>query len=86
MRRVYESLEREIASVFRKVARKLVKEGGDAEVVIDAERIPGYLGVPKFRPRSKEGEAEVGTATGLAWTEVGGELLSTEVDAHAGKG
>jgi ATP-dependent Lon protease len=79
------SLEREIASVFRKVARKIVR-GGDVEVRISREEIPEYLGVPKFRPRTKEGEAEVGIATGLAWTEVGGDLLTTEVTLMPGKG
>jgi ATP-dependent Lon protease len=80
------SLEREIASVFRKVARKIVREGGDPGVRIGSEGIPEYLGVQKFRPRSKEGKPEVGIATGLAWTEVGGELLTTEVTLMPGKG
>jgi ATP-dependent Lon protease len=80
------SLEREIASVFRKVARKMVHDGASLEVRIDPKAIAEYLGVPKFRPRSKEGEAEVGIATGLAWTEVGGELLTTEVTLMPGKG
>ncbi|HSF18460.1 MAG TPA: endopeptidase La [Vicinamibacteria bacterium] len=80
------SLEREIASVFRKVARRLVKEGGSIEIEVTPESIETYLGVPKFRPRSKEGEAEVGMATGLAWTEVGGELLTTEATLMPGKG
>jgi ATP-dependent Lon protease len=80
------SLEREIASVFRKVARKMVREGSSFEARITVSAIGEYLGVPKFRPRSKEGEAEVGIATGLAWTEVGGELLTTEVTLMPGKG
>jgi ATP-dependent Lon protease len=80
------SLEREIASVFRKVARKMVREGASLEVTITPDSIPEYLGVPKFRPRSMEGEAEVGLATGLAWTEVGGDLLTTEVTLMPGKG
>jgi ATP-dependent Lon protease len=80
------SLEREIASVFRKVARRMVREGAKVEVSITPASIGEYLGVPKFRPRSMEGEAEVGLATGLAWTEVGGELLTTEVTLMPGKG
>ncbi|MGH9334675.1 MAG: endopeptidase La, partial [Vicinamibacteria bacterium] len=80
------SLEREIASVFRKVARKIVHHGETLEVRIAPASIPDYLGVPKFRPRSMEGESEVGIATGLAWTEVGGELLTTEVTLMPGKG
>jgi ATP-dependent Lon protease len=80
------SLEREIASVFRKVARRTVRDGGRVEVRITQAAIADYLGVPKFRPRAREGEAEVGIATGLAWTEVGGDLLTTEVTLMPGKG
>ena len=83
------SLEREIASIFRKVARSIVKAGKkatDEALHIEQRAIGDYLGVPKYRPRSKEGEAEVGTATGLAWTEVGGELLTTEATLMPGKG
>jgi ATP-dependent Lon protease len=79
-------LEREIASVFRKVARKIVRNRDHVEVSVTREGIAEYLGVPKFRTRSKEGQAEVGIATGLAWTEVGGELLTTEVTLMPGKG
>ena len=82
-------LEREIAAVFRKVARKLVKSelepAGDT-ISVDEAMVEELLGVPKFRPRSKEGESEVGIATGLAWTEVGGDLLTTEVTLMPGKG
>ncbi len=83
------SLEREIASIFRKVAKKIVKankKNANEDLHIEQAAIEGYLGVPKYRPRSKEGEAEVGMATGLAWTEVGGELLTTEVTLMPGKG
>jgi ATP-dependent Lon protease len=83
------SLEREIASVCRKVARNIVKaskKAPDEAIHIDRESIAGFLGVPKYRPRSKEGEAEVGMATGLAWTEVGGDLLTTEATLMPGKG
>jgi ATP-dependent Lon protease len=80
------SLEREIASVFRKVARKMVHDRSTVEIHVTPAIVGEYLGVPKFRPRSKEGEAEVGIATGLAWTEVGGELLTTEVTLMPGKG
>jgi ATP-dependent Lon protease len=64
----------------------MVHQGASFEVRINTLAIGEYLGVPKFRPRSKEGEAEVGIATGLAWTEVGGELLTTEVTLMPGKG
>jgi ATP-dependent Lon protease len=80
------NLERELASVFRKVARRIVRQRENVEVRITKEGIGEYLGVPKFRPRSKEGESEVGIATGLAWTEVGGDLLTTEVTLMPGKG
>jgi ATP-dependent Lon protease len=81
------NLEREIASVFRKVARNIVKKGAhDEPVSITKESIETYLGVPKYRQRTREGQAEIGMATGLAWTEVGGDLLATEVTLMAGKG
>ena len=80
------NLEREIASVFRKVARQIVKEKTDDEISVTGESIPDYLGVPRYRPKSKEGKAEIGMAMGLAWTEVGGDLLATEVTLMPGKG
>ncbi|MEE9263664.1 MAG: endopeptidase La, partial [Vicinamibacteria bacterium] len=80
------NLEREIASICRKIARKLVKDGLDSRIDVTQESIADYLGVPKFRRRKTEGKSEVGTATGLAWTEVGGELLVTEASLMYGKG
>jgi len=80
------NLEREIASICRKVARKLVNEGTDVVVEITPESVSNYLGIPKFRPRETEKKNEVGMATGLAWTEVGGELLVTEASLMYGKG
>ncbi len=80
------NLEREIASICRKIARKLVREGQDVKIEVSAKSIADYLGVPKFRPRKTEGKSEIGTATGLAWTEVGGELLVTEASLMYGKG
>ena len=80
------NLEREIASICRKIARKLVKDGIDSRIDVTQESIADYLGIPKFRPRKSEGKSEVGTATGLAWTEVGGELLVTEASLMYGKG
>ena len=80
------SLEREIASVFRKVARRLVRDGTDLEISVDRKFVGEQLGVAKFRPRSKEREAEIGVATGLAWTEVGGEILTIEATLMPGKG
>src|SRR5258705_34690 len=80
------NLEREISSICRKVARKVVVEGKNFKEDITAEKVTEYLGVPRFRPSMAEGQNEVGVATGLAWTEVGGELLVTEATLMAGKG
>src|SRR5688500_11545175 len=80
------NLEREISSVCRKVARKVVVEGKTFKEAITSEKVTEYLGVPRFRPSLAEEQNEVGIATGLAWTEVGGELLVTEATLMAGKG
>jgi ATP-dependent Lon protease len=80
------NLEREIASICRKVARKVVVEGKTFKEEITGEKVTEYLGVPRFRPSMAEEQNEVGVATGLAWTEVGGELLVTEATLMAGKG
>ncbi len=80
------SLEREISSICRKVARKVVDEGKTFKQEIDAEAVTAYLGVPRFRPSMAEEQNEVGIATGLAWTEVGGELLVSEATIMPGKG
>ena len=80
------NLEREIASVCRKIARKVVNEGKTYKEEITAERVTAHLGVPRFRPSMAEETDEVGIATGLAWTEVGGELLVTEATLMTGKG
>jgi len=80
------NLEREIANVSRKVARKVVKEGQHVEVVITQANIGEYLGVIKFRDTVAEKQNEVGLATGLAWTEVGGQILAIEATLMDGKG
>jgi len=80
------NLEREIASVCRKVAKKVVKDGPDASVAVTSELLRDYLGVIKFRNTKSEEKNEVGLATGLAWTEVGGEVLATEASLMDGKG
>ncbi len=81
------NLEREIASVCRKVAKKLV-EGKDLKkrIVVTKTSVGSYLGVPRFRHGEKEERAQVGLATGLAWTEMGGELLMIEVAIMHGSG
>src|ERR1041385_2077536 len=80
------NLEREISSVCRKVARKVVTEGASFKEEITGEKVTEYLGVPRFRPSLAEETNEVGIATGLAWTEVGGELLVSEATLMPGKG
>jgi ATP-dependent Lon protease len=80
------NLEREISSICRKVARKVVDEGKSYKEEINAESVTKHLGVPRFRPSMAEEQNEVGIATGLAWTEVGGELLVTEATLMTGKG
>jgi ATP-dependent Lon protease len=80
------NLEREVASICRKVARKVVVEGKTFKEEVTGEKVTEYLGVPRFRPSMAEEQNEVGVATGLAWTEVGGELLVSEATLMAGKG
>ncbi len=80
------NLEREIASLCRKVAKEVVKKGMETRVEINAASIPKYLGVSKFRYGETEEKDEIGITTGLAWTEFGGELLLTEVVLMPGKG
>jgi ATP-dependent Lon protease len=80
------NLEREISSICRKIARKVVVEGKTFKEVVTGEKVTELLGVPRFRPSMAEEQNEVGIATGLAWTEVGGELLVTEATLMAGKG
>jgi ATP-dependent Lon protease len=80
------SLEREINAVCRKVARKVVTEGPSTFEEITPDKVTQYLGVPRFRPSLAEEQNEVGVATGLAWTEVGGEILVTEATLMPGRG
>jgi ATP-dependent Lon protease len=80
------SLEREIASICRKLARRLVSGEQDDEVLTPA-RVVELLGVPRYHPlRDEQRVSEVGVATGLAWTEVGGEILTTEATLMQGRG
>jgi len=80
------NLEREIAKVCRKVARRIVEGGKSQKIEVSSETVHEFLGKIKFHPRRKNEESEVGVATGLAWTEAGGELLETEVGLMPGKG
>jgi ATP-dependent Lon protease len=80
------NLEREIQSICRKVARRVVAEGKAYAEEITPEKVTQFLGVPKYRPTAAEEQNEVGLATGLAWTEVGGEILVTETTIMSGRG
>ena len=80
------NLEREITSICRKVARKVVAEGTATFETITAEKVTEFLGVPRYRPSVAEEQNEIGVATGLAWTEVGGEILVTECTLMPGRG
>ena len=81
------NLERNIASLCRKVARdRLKKDLKSKKYRINAQAVPGYLGTPKYRYGLAEEQDEVGLTTGLAWTEVGGELLQIETTLMPGAG
>jgi ATP-dependent Lon protease len=81
------SLERELASICRKVARQVVSGKAAGEIRIGPARVLELLGVPHYHPpREGERRPEVGVATGLAWTEVGGEILTTEATLMRGRG
>ena len=80
------ALEREIASVCRKVARKVVAEGKEKPIDVVAKTIPKFLGVPKYRLGKKEEKDEIGLVNGLAVTQIGGDLLAAEATVIPGKG
>ena len=79
------NLEREIASICRKVAKEVV-ENPDKKVKITGQNLGKYLGIPRFRYGTTEKDNEIGVATGLAWTEVGGDILQIEISLLSGKG
>jgi ATP-dependent Lon protease len=80
------SLEREISKMCRKVVKSLVLKNRSTKIVINAKNLDKYLGVRKYSFGIAEKENQVGQVTGLAWTEVGGELLTVEAVALPGKG
>jgi ATP-dependent Lon protease len=80
------NLERELLSICRKIARRVVTDGKSFGEEITPDKVTQYLGVPRFRPTEAEQRNEIGIATGLAWTEVGGEILVTEATIMPGKG
>jgi ATP-dependent Lon protease len=79
------NLERKIGAICRKVARKIA-EGEKKPFAITKSSLPIYLGVPKYGPEMDQEESQVGLATGLAWTQVGGEVLYVEASLIGGKG
>ena len=80
------NLEREIASICRKVAVEVVRKDRNARIQVGSKSLHKYLGPIKFRYGRAETEVKIGVTTGLAWTEIGGELLATEVTIMPGKG
>jgi len=80
------NLEREVAKVCRKVVKGLLLEPTEDQILVRPENLEKYLGVKKFRYGLAEEKDQVGHVTGLAWTEVGGELLTIEATTVPGKG
>ncbi len=88
------NLEREAASICRKVAKEIVlskQENGDPKkkerkknIIVGADKIEKYLGVPKFRTKAAERQPRIGSVTGLAWTNVGGDILNVDVTIMRG--
>jgi len=80
------NLERELGNICRKVVRRVIKNGLKHKEEITVEKVASFLGVAKFRDSQVNEKSEVGLVTGLAWTEMGGSILSTEVQVLDGKG
>ncbi len=88
------NLEREITSICRKVAKQIVKDeaaddegdGEDRLIHVNTENITEYLGPPKFTRSKAEEQDEVGVATGMVWTQVGGDIVPVEATTMAGEG
>lgn len=79
-------LEKKIANVMRKVAVKIVSGEAQDKIVVTKDNVKEFLGVEKYLENEKPEHSEVGAATGLAWTAVGGEILTIEVSIVSGKG
>ncbi|WP_028455257.1 endopeptidase La [Chitinilyticum litopenaei] len=80
------SLDREIAKICRKVVKALLLNPSDKKITVSAKALEKYLGVRRYDFGQAEKQNQVGQVTGLAWTEVGGELLTIEAVKFAGKG
>lgn len=79
-------LERQLATVIRKITRKIVEKKARGKIKLDAKALHAYLGPVKYSHQEAETKDEIGVATGLAWTPVGGEVLSIEASKMPGKG
>lgn len=80
------NLEREVGNVTRKIVRKVVGDGLKEKVTVNAAKVTELLGPTKYRDTTTERHNEIGSTTGLAWTEVGGQILTTECILMEGKG
>lgn len=80
------NLERELGKVARKGAKNFLEHPWSGIKTVEAPELPDFLGIPKFRPEKAEKEPQVGAAQGLAWTPVGGDLLTIEAVAVPGSG
>ena len=80
------ALERNISKVVRKVIKAITTKDTEAPVVVNADNLADYCGVQKFKYGEADAENRIGQVTGLAWTQVGGELLTIEVATVPGKG
>ncbi|NMG50686.1 endopeptidase La [Azoarcus communis] len=80
------SMEREVSKICRKVVKSLVLKPRNSKIVVNAKNLDKYLGVRKYSFGVAEKQNQVGQVTGLAWTEVGGELLTVEAVVLPGKG
>jgi ATP-dependent Lon protease len=80
------NLEREITTICRKVVKRVVEKGKDHSEKVTPRNLESFLGIPKFRRSEFDKRDEVGVATGMAWTEFGGELLRFEANKIHGKG
>ncbi len=80
------NLEREVGSVCRKVARKVVEDGKDQSFKVNTKAVPRYLGPPRHREGKIEEKDHVGMTNGMAWTQYGGVMLVSEVTVMPGKG
>lgn len=79
------NLEREVANLCRKVAKRIA-EGKEKKFIVTAKNLQGFLGVPKFLPEEEMAKDEVGVSTGLAWTEAGGDIIYIEATTMKGRG